>query len=283
MQKNTTFSIVDTIEVSGYTIDQYFTQQDFVCLGANCIYTDVVGVTVVESDQYLYDQNGAYGILGLGPNSPLWRAFIDTETKQASYSVSLAAPTVNGASNVTLGASLPSDYEGKTSLTSVGDENSVYLLDLFAFGTVYQTDGVDTSDYFVNYTSEASTVQFNTNQQSLLLTDSQLYWFTTYLQNLTSYTNVNRGLLLDCSCQNETLTNMMFKLSFSNNLTGYMRVPLTTFAEDSNGKCLLNVLGGNSKMVLGAMFFEQFFAFFTNQYSQDLSTIDSTQVQLFVG
>lgn len=76
---------------------------------------------------------------------------------------------------------------------------------------------------------------------------------------------------------------MMFKLSFSNNLTGYMRVPLTTFAEDSNGKCLLNVLGGNSKMVLGAMFFEQFFAFFTNQYSQDLSTIDSTQVQLFVG
>jgi hypothetical protein len=36
-QKNTSFAIVDTIELSGYTINQYFTQKDLVCFGSNCI------------------------------------------------------------------------------------------------------------------------------------------------------------------------------------------------------------------------------------------------------
>lgn len=80
-QKNTSSEVVDTIELSGYTIDEYFTQQDLVCLGSNCIKTAVVGPTVVQSDLYHYDQDGAYGILGLGPSSDLWRAFIDTESK----------------------------------------------------------------------------------------------------------------------------------------------------------------------------------------------------------
>ncbi len=203
-QKNTSFAIVDTIELSGYTINQYFTQKDLVCLGSNCIQTDVIGATVVDSDVYHYDQDSAYGILGLGPNSNLWRAFIDTDTKQSTYSISLAAP-VNAITTVTLGASVPTTYQSQASLISTGNSDTTFVSSL-AFGTVYTQNGVDTSEYFVNYTQSQNLIQFNTNVQGMLMTNGQLEWFKLYLLNLTNFTSTQNGLLLNTTCQSTPVT-----------------------------------------------------------------------------
>lgn len=63
---------------------------------------------------------------------------------------------------MTLGASVPESYDIQTSILSVGDTNTTFLTSL-AFGTVYQTDGVDSSDYFVDFNTTGAEIQFNTN------------------------------------------------------------------------------------------------------------------------
>jgi hypothetical protein len=45
---------------------------------------------VVTADYLMYDMDGAYGILGLGPLSPIWYTLADPETNTAVYSIALA-------------------------------------------------------------------------------------------------------------------------------------------------------------------------------------------------
>jgi hypothetical protein len=49
----------------------------------------IYATTVVSQNAWLYDQQGAYGILGYGPSSAYWNQFIDAEG-QATYSIELA-------------------------------------------------------------------------------------------------------------------------------------------------------------------------------------------------
>ena len=61
------------------------------CFGdINCKFVTVYGVDQVSADNWLYDTNGAYGIIGAGPRSHIWEGFVDNETKKASYSIELA-------------------------------------------------------------------------------------------------------------------------------------------------------------------------------------------------
>jgi len=44
-----------------------------VCVGDNtCKISSIYAADSIQADDYMYNQNGAYGILGLGPLSPIW-------------------------------------------------------------------------------------------------------------------------------------------------------------------------------------------------------------------
>jgi hypothetical protein len=105
----------------------------------------------------MYDQPvNAVGTLGYGLESEFWYQFTDPMTNTATYSVALGN---NGSpSNITFGAGNTVGFETATplSLSAVVASNATYALEQVGFGLVYQTDGVDTSSYFANFTSPPS-------------------------------------------------------------------------------------------------------------------------------
>lgn len=65
----------------------------------------------------------------------------------------------------------------------------------------------------------------------------------------------------------------------------FIRVPLQTFATESTNQCTIHVynyyMGGNvNEVVMGAMFFYDFYGFFTNAWQDDASI--TQQMQLYV-
>jgi len=74
----------------------------------------------VYADLLMYDLDAAYGILGMGPLSPIWNSYVDPETNQAQYSIALARlPSIHHpsmltdsstSSNITLGSTTDSYY-----------------------------------------------------------------------------------------------------------------------------------------------------------------------------
>jgi hypothetical protein len=67
-----------------------------------------------------------------------------------------------------------------------------------------------------------------------------------------------------------------------------MRVPLSTFAIQVDGQCKLAVsnldpqMQGSSSIILGGMFFEEFYGAATNQYNLTSEVVQSQTVSLFV-
>lgn len=45
---------------------------DEICVGNSCKVMKIYAATLVSQNAWLYDQDGAYGILGYGPNSAFW-------------------------------------------------------------------------------------------------------------------------------------------------------------------------------------------------------------------
>ena len=77
------------------------------CFGEfNCKFVKLYGVTQIHEDNWLYDINGAYGILGAGPRSHIWEGFVNPETKKAVYSIELDNVSffADSFSNITFGA-----------------------------------------------------------------------------------------------------------------------------------------------------------------------------------
>jgi hypothetical protein len=77
----------------------------------------------------------------------------------------------------------------------------------------------------------------------------------------------------------DQLKNYQFKMNFTSAVSGYyMRVPLATFAQvSSSGQCELQITDLNyteTSVVLGGMFFQEFFGVFQNNY---LNVFDITQ------
>jgi hypothetical protein len=77
------------------------------CFGTyNCKFVNVYAANQVSADNWLYDYDGAYGILGMGPHSYIWEGFVDPDTRKAYYSIELGRVSFynNGkASNITFG------------------------------------------------------------------------------------------------------------------------------------------------------------------------------------
>lgn len=61
-------------------------------------------------------------------------------------------------------------------------------------------------------------------------------------------------------------------ITFEGNKESYIRIPLATFSADQNNKCILYVFNNTlnqdqNQVVVGSMFFNEFYTLFTNQFS----------------
>lgn len=124
---------------------------DTICYDTTfCKVIDVFAGNLVTEDAWLYDQEGAYGILGYGPDSTFWNQYIDPVTASATYMIALANPDSTTKSNITLGAADISSYTNSSSLTlSAVNQTALYDYMALGFGLVYS----DNTSYFSNFSS----------------------------------------------------------------------------------------------------------------------------------
>ena len=78
---------------TGLTFSGY-TANGFVVLNEVCFYNatlckvaSVYAVTEITANHWFYGVNGGNGIVGVGPNSPFVRQFIDPATNTQTYSI----------------------------------------------------------------------------------------------------------------------------------------------------------------------------------------------------
>lgn len=130
-----------------------------VCFGSNCQIMNVYSGNNVTQNEWNYNKDGSYGIIGMGPSSGLWSSFISPGTAKAMYSIELARfsnplsaekgmKATDDKSNITLGYANDEYYESSTAMTLTAMTNYTYELDYFGFGKVYTTNGEATSAYF---------------------------------------------------------------------------------------------------------------------------------------
>lgn len=170
--------------------------------------------------------------------------------------------------------------------------NYTYGLDNFAFGIVYTDDnGVDSSDYFYQLGNNYP-VQFSINFRGLGLPANLYSQFVTLFEFITSgdveCDNTVDGICtLPAPCMNYTaLNDYYFLLNFTNNVDGdnYMRVPLAAFSEGvlvggGNTICHVNVnyldttATQSQDILMGGMYFTEFFGVFINDY-HDIHSVD---------
>ena len=166
---------------------------------------------------------------------------------------------------------------------------------------MYQENDADTSEFFYDL-PQGYPVTFATNFKGLGLPAPVYSNFLTLFSYFNGVNSVNvtcdntlDGIcVLPAPCANFTAYNdFAFKFNFTNTNDGnYMRIPMAAFAEEvlvgsGNSLCNLYVtyLDSNAEqsqdVILGGMFFQEFFGMFTNDYTQ---VNDPTQeVSLWVG
>lgn len=182
-------------------------------------------------------------------------------------------------SNVTFGGSGNQEsYIDMPSLVVSAGSDATYPVSEIGFGIVYQTDGSDTSSYFANLTTSSHNVVFNTNFQGMGLPTEMYAEYTEHINNLTD--NVvcvpqsDGECVLSTPCSDNTdLLNYSFQIMFTSNSSYYVRVPLATFAistDDNRCRIAVSMLSSqnveSNNVILGGMFFQEFFGVFMNQY-----------------
>lgn len=219
---------------------------DTICVAENCKEMLLYDATFISQDNWLYNQGVSsnilsYGILGFGPNSPLWNQYIDPTTGIAAYSISLNQ-TLATSGNITLGGVINNT---NSSVSMVSDSQALYNLTTIGFGIVYQTNGVDSSSYFSNLTT--APVQFSTNYQGLGLPAETWVGWADLMANLTNNDfsacqNYNgSSCLLTSPCSSyDWITSFSFQMIFEGS-SNYMRVPLSTFSVSTSTSCSLYV------------------------------------------
>merc|ERR1712127_996673 len=239
------------------------------------------------------------GILGMGPNSAFRNGFATSDTLRATYSMALsrvqgfssvhAVPKVQAnvvATNITFGSAASSEYTGMESVSVNALSNYTYALNNFAFGIVYQSNGVDSSEFFVQLET-IYPVEFSINFKGMGLPADLYLQVSQLLADLTdgdiSCDNALDGICtLPAACANYTdFTDYTFMFNFTDATgTNYMRVPLGAFASNvkssgGDATCnieityLNNLAKQSSNIILGGMFFQEFFAVFENDYTYD--------------
>lgn len=282
----------------GYVVSGHKFTAELCFGGINCKFIQIYSGEKVSADNWLYDHSGAYGIIGMAPGSFIWTGFVDPNTQRTKYSIEL--PRINSlgatlgdttavASNLTFGSANDASYAGHEYINATSNSDHTYDLNNFEFGIIYQTDGADSSQYF--YELNASyPVMMNTNFRGLGLPSDLYQSFVSLFEYITG-SNVECSNTLDgiCvlsgPCANFTAYNDYF---FLFNFTGatndnYLRLPLAALAEErvygpGNTVCNVNInyldtlQSQSNQIILGGMFFQEFFGVFENDYS-DLDNI----------
>ena len=281
----------------GYVVSGDIYESKLCFGGFNCKWVELYGVNLVQGDNWNFGGDGAYGVLGMGPTSYIWEAFVDPDVKRAYYSISLGRVPLfseDGAtavpSNITFGGTNNAAYVGNPSVYMTSLPNYTYALNQFAFGIVYQTNGADSSEYFYNMSTNYP-VEFVTNFRGLGLPADLYSQFVTLFEYITGYDAVCQNTVdgictLPAPCANySALNDYFFKVDFTNDVSGnYIRIPLATFAQNvksSGGATQCNVdinyLNTNApqsnSVLLGGLFFQEFFVAFVNDY-HDTQNVD---------
>lgn len=275
----------------GYVVDGTKYQTN-VCLGTTCKFVQVYSVSNVTADNWLYGTNGAAGIIGFGPGSHLWNGFADPATSKVTYSIALARVGLGlgagaSTSNITFGGAADSEYTGHANMmiTAEQDFTYAYKLSNLDFGIIYYQDGAASSEYMFALPTEYPVI-FTTNFMGMGLPADVYQNVTSYLEELTNgdieCSATQDGICkLPKSCQEyESFENYVFKMNFASGNGNYLRVPLATFAKDvliSGGakQCNLEINYLNSletqsnQIILGGMFYQEFFSVFVNDLLMD--------------
>jgi len=210
----------------------------------------------VTTDNWLYSENGAAGIIGMGPGSRFWYGFADPETNKVTYSIELERIPLftpsTGLNQISFGGANDAAYTGKPSMMIADNDDYSYSYELssFGFGIVYQTNGVDSSEYFAPQPTEYPVI-FTTNFVGLGLPADVYQNVTSYLEEMTSgdidcSATLDGICMLPYECSHYTnFESYAFKFGFSSATNGtYMRVPLGAFAQD------LSVGGGSKRCAI---------------------------------
>lgn len=203
------------------------------------------------------------------------------------------------ASNITFGATNDYPYIFSTGIIVSALSNYTYGLSSLSFGQVYTDEnGTANSSYFQDLPNSYP-VEFTTNFKGLGLPSAIYNQFVTLFSFVTGYTVVcdatTDGIcVLNNACESfPEIANYYFNFTFQNQIPDdlYMLVPLATFAEtvglSGSQKCNLNVNYLNSAssasnhVILGGMFFQEFFGEFQNDYNNPASPDQA--VRLYVG
>lgn len=235
----------------------------------------------------------------MSPQSNFWTGFVNSETYKAQYSIALArvtplsvhaTPVVGSAvpSNITFGSANDAHYYGMDSMNVTALSNYSYAISNFSFGIVYQTNGADSSEYFFDLGVQMNPITFTTNFVGLGLPASLYSQVATLLVDI-SNNEVVCDSTLDgiCVMPQECAAYTSFEdYTFKFNMAGsdnYIRVPLAAFAQNvkgSGGVALCNIeityldplATQSNNIILGGMFFQEFFGVFTNTYNVDPAT-----------
>lgn len=180
----------------------------------------------------------------MGPGSFIWEGFVDPDLKTSTYSIELARGTVVGGSlgadapktNITFGSANDEAYAGKESVYMTSNSDYTYAIESFGFGQVYQTDNVDSSEYFYEL-GNSYPAQFSTNFKGLGLPANIYSQFVTLMEyitdgDVTCDNTVDGYCTLPAACENYTaLTDFSFQVKFTGATDdNYIRVPLRIFA-----------------------------------------------------
>jgi len=89
----------NTSQSRGNFTDQRFTSYTVsgelyfgdICFENRCTTVDLYVGNTIDSDALMFDVDGAYGIIGMGPYSPLWSEFLGPDDTSVNYSVKIGA------------------------------------------------------------------------------------------------------------------------------------------------------------------------------------------------
>lgn len=182
--------------------------------------------------------------------SRLWNGFTDPYSLKSNYSISLGRITAQGLipqSNITLGGASVSQYMGAKYSNISALANYSYALENFALGIVYQTNGIDTSEYFYELQNYYPAI-FTTNFVGLGL-PADVWESVIALIDIVSHNTAvcdpspDGVCYLSHPCSNYVaFSDYTFRVNFTNSVGfNYIRVPLATFAQTIGGKCYLDI------------------------------------------
>lgn len=222
----------------------------------------------------------------MGPLSSLWEPYYNSTLGTATYSISLARTDVPvmttrnfkalGASTttdsvITMGYADSSAYVNQTSLTISSNSLFAYELSTFSLGVVYSDEYSIPQAQYWSPLDKAYPVTMSTSFAGLGLPNPvylSVIDLLVELEDDLSCSDIVSGYCTipeTCASYLEEFNNYSFLMKFTSNNATYIRVPLSTFAEDVtlNGipSCQLMIVNlavsgvDATSIVLGGMFF----------------------------